>query len=231
MVLHFVKLTMPVLWSVVSLYWNIVTCHYSNIIRALRLFMKECAHPHGRPAVVDSWYAGIDVTSAAFSSNKGGIVNVLEKTAVSRFGVLLWVLSLFYVFLHRSSIAPMRGARCSGRQATFQWSAPCGQVRLGSASPHTAASDCRWVSITPSSSRKNIAVSLRVGMWPFADYWDRDATGETCTLLQCPCARHWVLISCRAESKQNSIAWIVKVSQYCYSCYVAKPGLVRQCRL
>lgn len=81
MVLHFVKLTVPVLWSVVSLYWIIVTCHYSNIIRASKVFMKECAQIHqcSRPGVVDSWYAGIDVTSAVLSSNKGNIVHVFRK--------------------------------------------------------------------------------------------------------------------------------------------------------
>lgn len=70
-----------------------------------------------------------------------------------------------------------------------------------SASPHTAPSDCRWVSITPSSSRKISRPRLELGMWPFTDYWDRDATGKTCTLLQCPCARHWVLISWRCKVK------------------------------
>lgn len=55
-----------------------------------------------------------------FSSDKGCIVHVREKPAVSTFGVLPRVLSLFYVLLHRSSIAPVRCARCSGRQATFQ---------------------------------------------------------------------------------------------------------------
>lgn len=56
-------------------------------------------------------------------SNKGCFVHVLEKPAVSKFGVLPGVLSLIYVLLHRSSIAPMRWARCWGKQAIFQRSA------------------------------------------------------------------------------------------------------------
>lgn len=71
------------------------------------------------------WCAGIDVTSVVFffPSNKGCFVHVLEKPAAFRFGVLPRVLSLIYVLLHRSSIAPMRWARCWGKQATFQRSA------------------------------------------------------------------------------------------------------------
>lgn len=59
----------------------------------------------------------------SFSQNKGYIVRVWEQPAVSRFGVLPRALSLFYVLLHRSSIAPMRCAHLNGQEATFQWCA------------------------------------------------------------------------------------------------------------
>lgn len=56
-----------------------------------------------------------------FSENKGSIVLLLEKAAVSRWGGggLPRVAPLFYVLLHRSSVAPMRSAHCDGSQATF----------------------------------------------------------------------------------------------------------------
>lgn len=103
-------------------------CYYSNIIKALRV-LYEAACTDGSSGTGDVWSRRRWTMCrnwwcfCGFSPNKGCIIRVLEKPAVSRFGVLPGVLSLFYVLPHRSSIAPRRCARCSGRQATFHWSA------------------------------------------------------------------------------------------------------------
>lgn len=167
MVLHFVKLTMPVLWSVSSLYWIIVTCYYSNIIKDLWVFMMKHAHTsnplgakEGRSDLVlwshrGEWCAGIDrgndVTCAQFflPFKQKATLFLFEKATQLCPGLrfLPRVLSFFYVLLHRSSIAPVRCARYSRRQATFSMicRVDCHWVgRLGrSASAHTAANDYR----------------------------------------------------------------------------------------
>lgn len=64
---------------------------------------------------------GLMSTLWFFSENKGSIVLLLEKAAVSRLGgegggFAQGAPPLFYVLLHRSSVAPMS----DGCQATYQ---------------------------------------------------------------------------------------------------------------
>lgn len=69
-----------------GLYWIIVTRHYSNIIRALRVFMRECA---AEPGGVFGFLLCRDRFSAVLcAKTKAALLVVFAKTAVSSF---FWV--------------------------------------------------------------------------------------------------------------------------------------------
>lgn len=100
-----------------SLYWIVVACNHPHIIS---IYGGRAQIRPDRRSEVDS-PSGIDVTSAIFLSKQRQHCSCFRKgSCVQVRGVLPGVPPLFYVLLHRSSIAPMRSGQCDGSQATFQ---------------------------------------------------------------------------------------------------------------
>lgn len=122
--LHFAKLTATPFFFVDgwrSLYWIIVTGHYSNIIRALRLLTCSGSWCSGFRAVLQKLMPPL-----LFSVSKqrrhcsSAPYFVFENTAVSRFFMMRGgglLPRLYYIHLHRSSAAPTRNAHGGGSQA------------------------------------------------------------------------------------------------------------------
>lgn len=135
----------------------------------------------------------------SFSWNKGGIVHIWEKPAVSTFKILPRVLSLIFVLLHRSFY-------CSREMRPLLWltgglSMICREDchcvgRLGlSASPHTAAGDCSQASANHDRHPLNVVSPLE---WNVAFSQITKAVIQHALCLHCPWACHCIPISCMA---------------------------------